>query len=219
MTLTTDKIDDRDGDAPRRLDGPASSAAPVSASTYRRILRRETHSSRSGAAVVFLIVLLLVAAYVGTEAVYAALNRKPLLFSPTDVLSTLVSAVSTEGGLVLAVGIATGVLGIILLIIAFTAGRRGRHTVDDSRVAVVVDDQVIAASLAHRARLAGSLAPGQVNAWVARSHARITVTPASGAAVDEESLLAASRAELDGVAYRPAVIPTTRVTPSGRLGA
>jgi fatty acid desaturase len=200
------------------LDRPKVDTPPQK-SAYRRILRRETHSSRSGTAIAILIVLLLVAAYVGLEAVYSALGLHPLLFSPTDVLAALLTAATTQGGLVIAAGIASGVLGVVLIIVALTPGRRGRHTIDDARVAVVVDDQVIAASLARRARLAGGLAPGQVNAWVARNSTRITLTRATGTTADEEAVLTAARDDLTTIGYRPAVEPHVRVSDSGRLGA
>lgn len=203
---------------PSGPDAPVVAAVPE-ASAYRRILRRETHSSRSGAAVIVLIALVIVSAWVGIESVYAGLGLKALLFSPLDSLATLVTASTHQGGLVIAVGIVTGIVGVILVIIGLTPGRRGRHTIDDPRVAVVVDDQVVAASLARRARLAGSLAPGQVNAWVSRTSARITITPASGARADDESVLAAAREELDEGRYKPAITPHVRVSDAGRLGA
>jgi hypothetical protein len=203
--------------APIQLVGTETPAVP--ASLYRRILRRETHSSRSGAAIAVLIVLVLVAAYVGLEAVYAALGMRALLFSPIDVLATLLSAASSQGGLVIAAGIVAAIAGIILIIVGVTPGRRGRHTIDDSRVAVVVDDQVIAAALSRSARTAAGLAPGQVTTWVARRSARITVTPASGVRADEEAVLAAAKAELAATAYQPPVTPEVKTTSTGRLGA
>lgn len=201
-----------------RTDAPV--IAQVSETrAYRRILRRETHSSRSGAAVVVLIALIVLSAWVGIESVYAGLGLRALLFSPVDVLATLLRAVADLGGLVIAVGIVTGVVGLILIAVGLTPGRRGRHTIDDERVAVVVDDQVIAASLARQARLAGSLAPGQVNAWVSRRAARITITPASGATADEERVLKAASADLAAGSYTPSITPQVRVSDSGRLGA
>jgi hypothetical protein len=198
---------------------PDAATAPVPASAYRRILRRETHSSRSGATIVVLSLLAIVAAYVGVEAVYAGLGLKPLLFSPTDVLAALATASTTQAGIVIGAGVVSALLGIVLIVIALAPGRRGRHTIDDPRVAVVVDDQVIAASLARRARLAGGLASGQVSAWVSRRSAQVTVTPASGASTDESAVLEAARDDLDTIGYRPAVTPQVRVSTSGRLGA
>jgi hypothetical protein len=186
---------------------------------YRRILRRETHSSRSGAAVVVLIALAVVAAYVGLESVYAALGLHALLFSPLDVLATAISAATSVGGLVIAAGIVTAIVGVVLIVIGLTAGRRGRHAIADPRVAVVVDDQVIAAALSRAARTSAGLAPGQVTTWVSRRSARLTVTPASGVRADDEAVLAAARDEVTATAYLPPIEPEVRITQTGRLGA
>lgn len=198
-------------------DAPAQASVPTS--LYRRILRRETHSSRSGAAIVVLVALIILAAYVGLEAVYAALGLHALLFSPLDALDSALTAATVQGGLLIAVGIVTAIVGLVLIIVGLTPGRRGRHTIDDSRVAVVVDDQVIAAALSRSARTAAGLAPGQVSTWVSRRSARLTITPASGVRADEEAVLAAARSEVSAGAYRPEVTPEVRITPTGRLGA
>jgi hypothetical protein len=188
---------------------------------YRRVLRRELHSSRSGSAVAVLVLLTLVVGYVGVEAVYAALGRPALLFSPVDVLATLTSSVDGGGtsGIVLGAGVAAAIVGLVLIGLAVTAGRRGRHTIDDERVAVVVDDRVIASSLARTARTSGRLSEHQVSAWVSRRRAQVDLTPASGLAVDEQSVETAARAELDAVAYRPALTARVRTTDTGRVGA
>jgi len=193
---------------------------PIDPAVYRRILRREQHSSRSGSAIVVLVVLTLAVGYVGVEAVYAALGRPALFFSPVDVLSTLSAAVDGGAtGLVLAAGIAAALVGLLLLGLAVTAGRRGRHTVDDDRVAVVVDDRVIASSLARVARVSGRLSDQQVSAWVSRRQAQIDLTPTSGLTVDEQAVESAARAELEATAYRPALTARVRTTATGRLGA
>lgn len=188
---------------------------------YRRVLRRELHSSRSGSTIVVLVLLTLVVGYVGVEAVYAALGRRALLFSPVDVLATLTSSVDGGGtsGLVLGAGVVAALVGLVLVALAVTAGRRGRHTIDDDRVAVVVDDRVIASSLARTARTSGRLSEQQVSAWVSRRRAQIDLTPSSGLAVDDGAVDAAARAELESVAYRPALSARVRTTDQGRLGA
>lgn len=188
---------------------------------YRRVLRREQHSSRSGSAIVVLVLLTLVVGYVGVEAVYAALGRRALLFSPIDVVATLTSSVDGGGtsGLVLGAGVVAAILGLVLIGLAVTPGRRGRHTVDDDRVALVVDDRVIASSLARAARVSGRLSDQQVSAWVSRRRAQIDLTPASGVAVDEQSVEAATRSELESVAYRPELTARVRTTDTGRVGA
>lgn len=195
-------------------------SAPVDAGLYRRILRREQHSSRSGSTIVVLVLLTLVVAYVGVEAVYAALGRPALVFSPVDVVSTLSSAVDGGStGIVIGAGVVAALVGLVLIVLALTAGRRGRHTIDDDRVAAVVDDGVIASSLARTARVSGRLSDQQVKAWVSRRQAQIDLTPTSGVAVDDGSVHSATRDELDSIAYRPAISARVRVTNNGRLGA
>lgn len=203
---------------------PTTATAPSTAGAtetraYRRILRRETHSSRSAATIVVLIALLVVSAWVGIESVYAGLGMRALLFSPVDVLRTLVTAASSQAAIVIAAGIVCAIVGVILVIVGITAGRRGRHTVDDPRVAVVIDDQVIAAALARRSRVAAALAPGQVNAWVSKRSARITVTPATGTKADDRAVLEAAREHLLETSYTPPITADVRVADAGRIGA
>ncbi|WP_054145069.1 hypothetical protein [Frigoribacterium sp. RIT-PI-h] len=188
---------------------------------YRRVLRRELHSSRSGSTIVVLVLLTLVVGYVGVEAVYAALGRPALLFSPVDVLAPLTSSVDGGGpsGLGLGAGVVAALVGLVLVALAVTAGRRGRHTIDDARVAVVVDDRVIASSLARTARTSGRLSEQQVSAWVSRRRAQIDLTPSPGLPVDAAAVAAAARAELEPVAHRPALSARVRPTDQGRLGA
>lgn len=188
---------------------------------YRRVLRREQHSSRSGSTIVVLVLLTLVVGYLGVEAVYAALGRPALLFSPVDALATLTSSVDGGGtsGLVLGAGVVAAVVGLVLLGLAVTPGRRGRHTIDDDRVAVVVDDRVIASSIARAARVSGRLSEQQVSAWVSRRRAQVDLTPASGLAVDEQAVESATRTELESTAYRPALTVRVRTSDHGRLGA
>lgn len=186
---------------------------------YARIVRRESNSSRSGSAIVVLLLLSVVVAWVGIESVYAALGRPALLFSPVDVLPTLSTALSDAPGVVIAAGAVSVLVGIVLLVLGLTAGRRGRHAIDDDRVAAVVDDRVIASSLARTARVAGRLSSGQVDAWVSRRKAQVRLTPTSGVALDEQPVLAAVRDELAATPYRPSLTAATSVATDGRLGS
>ena len=199
-------------------EGRPGPGADVTA-PYRRLVRRESRASRSTSAVVVLVVAALAAAWLGTEAVLAALGRPALLASPVDVLGTLTTALARAPGLVVAAGVASAVVGVVLVLLGLTAGHRGRHEVADERVAAVVDDTVLAASLARVARTAGRLGAGQVTVWVSRREARVELTPASGVTVDEQGVLAAVRSELDSRPVQPALRVTSRVADHGRLDA
>jgi len=199
-------------------EGRPGPGADVTA-PYRRLVRRESRASRSTSAVVVLVVAALAAAWLGTEAVLAALGRPALLASPVDVLGTLTTALGEAPGLVVAAGVASAVVGVVLVLLGLTAGHRGRHEVADERVAAVVDDTVLAASLARVARTAGRLGAGQVTVWVSRREARVELTPASGVTVDEQGVLAAVRSELESRPVQPALRVTSRVADHGRLDA
>ncbi|MFT2690263.1 hypothetical protein [Clavibacter zhangzhiyongii] len=71
-------------------------------STYRRLVRRETHSSRAGIAITIAVLLILVLAWLGTEAVLAALGVAPLLLAPADLASSALQAASAPAGALVA---------------------------------------------------------------------------------------------------------------------
>jgi len=62
------------------------------ASLYKRIVRRETHSSRAGIAITLAVLLIVALAWIGTEAVLAAVGTAPLLLAPTDLVGSTLDA-------------------------------------------------------------------------------------------------------------------------------
>ena len=186
---------------------------------YRRLLRRETHASRSVPTVVVALLLLVVVAWAGTESALAALGRPALLASLVDLPATLAATAADAPALVLAVGAATALVGLVLLVLALAPGRRGRHAIDDERVAAVVDDEVVAAAAARRARTAGRLGASQVRAWVSRRRVGLDLVRSSGVALDDEAVLAAVRDDLASIAWQPPLEVTARVERRGRIGA
>jgi hypothetical protein len=82
-----------------------------------------------------------------------------------------------------------------------------------------VDDEVIASSLARRARLAANVTPDQVMVVVSQRQVLVNVRPTSGVPVNPERVLEAVRDELDRMLLEPAPIPRVNVAPSGVIGA
>ena len=85
--------------------------------------------------------------------------------------------------------------------------------------AVVVDDEVIASSLARRARLAANVTPEQVMVVVSRRQVMVNVRPTSGVPVNQDAVLAAVRSEVDAMALDPAPEVRVNVATSGVIGA
>ena len=194
------------------------SPAPSAPDTrYSRYLRRETHKSRSAAQIVVLVLIALVLAYVGTEAVLAILGAAPLLAAPSALLGAIVGVASLANPALIGVAVGTGVLALVLLVLALAPGARARHTVDDDRLAVVVDDGVIASSLARAARTAAHSRREDTRASLGRRTALVEVTPASGIAVDRDAVQSAVDEELARIGAKPAPRSTVRVSTSGRI--
>jgi hypothetical protein len=84
---------------------------------------------------------------------------------------------------------------------------------------VVVDDEVIASSLARRARLAANVAPEQVMVVVSQRRIVVNVRPTSGVPVNQDALLAAVKSELGDMTLDPPPDVQINVADSGVIGA
>ena len=114
----------------------------------RRVLGRETHSSRSGLAITVASLIIVVCLVVATERVLEFLGRAPLLFSLTDAARTSSAPAADLLRVVVPLGIGVALVGLFLLLAAILPARRTRHGLSTDRLAVVIDDEVIASALA-----------------------------------------------------------------------
>lgn len=184
---------------------------------YRRVVRRETHSSRSGIAIVLAVLLILVFAWIGVEAVLAALKQPALLASPKDAAVTILDAASAPVGLLTAAGAVVAVIGIILIIVALAPGRRGRRSASSDRTAALVDDRVIAQSIAGTASYAGDIEPDQVKVAVGKRSVDVDVTRTSGRTADLRSIQEAVDDELSSYDYSPSLRGKVRLSKEGTV--
>lgn len=185
----------------------------------RRLVRRETHSSRATASILTASVLAAVFLWLALETVLALLQESPLLGSPDRLGRWLtgVPATTLPAGLV-AAGAGLAVLGLALLAAATMPGRRSRHAVHSGRSAVVVDGEVIASAVSRRARLTAGLAPGQVITTVGKRAVRVQIRPTSGVSVDRDAISAAVDDELAGYSLGRRIAPTIHIMREGALG-
>ncbi|MBM7026653.1 hypothetical protein [Clavibacter zhangzhiyongii] len=188
-------------------------------STYRRLVRRETHSSRAGIAITIAVLLILVLAWLGTEAVLAALGVAPLLLAPADLASSALQAASAPAGALVAIGAVVALVGLILVVVGIAPGGRGRRGASIGRTAAVVDDRVIARSLALTASHAGDVSPDQVDVSVSKRRALVRLTPSSGYTPDRAAIEEAVRAELAGYDCTPALTAKVTLAKDGKVGA
>ncbi|KQM25975.1 MULTISPECIES: DUF6286 domain-containing protein [Frigoribacterium] len=189
------------------------------ASLYKRIVRRETHSSRAGIAITLAVLLIVALAWIGTEAVLAAVGTAPLLLAPTDLVGSTLDAASAPVGVLTAVAVVVALIGLVLIVVSLAPGRRGRRGAKAERTVAVVDDRVIARSLARTASYAGDVDPSQVSVSVGKRSALIEVTRTSGRQTDVRSIDEAVRDELGAYDFSPALRHKVKLSEKGTVGS
>lgn len=185
-----------------------------------RILRRETHSSRAGAAVIAAVLVIVLCLYALLEAGVRAVGQPPWLIDPTTAAGRIIALPEGIFPLLLgASGAVVAMVGLFFFLHAVLPGRRARHLLRDRRTAVVVDDEVLASALARRARTAANVTQEQVMVVVSRQLVVVNVRPTSGSRVSEEAVLTAVRAELEEMSPVPMPSVRVNVASSGVIGA
>lgn len=184
-----------------------------------RLVRREMHSSRAVPSVVTAVVLVLVCLVLLFEAVLQAVGDRPFLVD-LDAAAAWVGAVpaGVPASLLGACSFLLLVLGLLLLLLALLPGRRARYTIPNGRAAVVVDAEVVASSLARRARAAAGVAPEQVLVTVGRSSVTVQIRPTSGMPVDADAVRAAVADDLRRSGVEPAPRISVVVADTGVIG-
>ena len=186
----------------------------------RTILRRETRSSRGVAAGVAAIFVIAVCVYGLLESALRAIGQPPWLIDPQTAAERLVDLPAGISPLLLgATGAVLAMFGLVFLLNAVLPGRRARHLLEDRRVGVVVDDEVIASSLARRARAAANVTQEQVMVVVSQRLVVVNVRPTSGVPVREEAVQSAVEDELRAMAPSPMPDIRVNVAVSGVVGA
>lgn len=163
----------------------------------RRVVRRETHSPRTVAMFVAVILLILALAYIGLEIVLSLLAQPALLLGPAAAAGWLVGLPSAQpAGLVIAGSVVLVIVGLVFIWLAITPGRLSRHTIDAGDRAVVVDNGVIASALAQHLAEETGLARDDVTVGVGHRSIDVTVRPGAGIPVDKAAVQSAAEAEL-----------------------
>lgn len=186
----------------------------------RRILDRETRSSRAAVSGIAAVLVIILCGYGLLEAAVRAIGQPPWLIDPQTAAERIIVLPQGMPPLLLGViGAVTAMAGLFFLLNAVLPGRRARHLLPDRRAGVVVDDEVIASALARRARLAANVTQEQVMVIVAQRQVTVNVRPTSGVPVSENAVLAAVLDELREMAPEPMPEVRVNVAASGVIGA
>lgn len=189
-------------------------------SIYQRIRRRETHSPRSVAAIALAVVLILMFAWLAVEVILGMVDRPPLVVAPGAMATALVEVTSLRTAVLIGAGLVLALLGVFLVALALTPGRRARHLIGSTHTVTVVDDEVIASALARRAASAADISPDQAHVTVSHRRADVRLTPTSGFPIDRTVVLDVVTDELDSYELEPVMrTPRLSVTAQGTVGA
>jgi hypothetical protein len=184
-----------------------------------RALRRELHASRAVPSVITGALVAAACVLLFLEAVLKAVGDRPFLL---DLEQAAVWLGALPGSVPPSILVPAWLLvfgiGLVLFLAAVLPGRRARYAMPDARTAVVVDAEIVASSLARRARLTAGVGPEQVLVTVGRRLVEVSVRPTSGIPVNADEVRAAVDEELRGTVAEP--FPTVRVAiaPSGVIG-
>lgn len=169
---------------------------------YRRLLRRETHSPRSGpASVVAAVLALLLIAAIGLSIWWAVDRqfRSNLSAWWAGIGSTVDPRVALIIGAIVAV-----IIGLLLLLAAVLPGGLARHARATDRFVVVIDDGVLADAAADAVAYQNDLDRSQVRTTIGRRALDVRVTPTSGLSIDEQRVASAASAAVTGAGFSAA---------------
>ncbi len=157
---------------------------------YRRALRRGVHASRTPAAAVVAALFSVLLLGVVVAAIWWLVDpdfRDRLTATTESALASLQpgTAAMLLGGLLVLVA-------VVLLVLAVSPGRRARRARTGDRLALLVDDGVVADAIADAVARRLGIARRHIAVTLARRGATIRVTPISGTAVDQGAVASAS---------------------------
>lgn len=185
---------------------------------YRRVLRRETRGARSGSVVVAMLLVLLLAAAAVFAAALVLLDQNVLGVNPRAVVDIAAAAPSgLVPAVVVGVGAVVALIGLVFLLHGVLPDRRPRHTMSSTRLAVVVDDEVLASAAARAARSVTRLGADAAVGTVGRRTVDVVLRPAAGVDVPAVAATDAVAAEIAAVDPSPSLTPHIRVQPTGRV--
>lgn len=180
----------------------------------KRVVRRETHSPRTVATVIVLVLVAAGAVYAGIEIVLHLLGSAPLLVAPGAALTWLTRLPDAQPEAALIAGSAViGVIGVVLVWLALSPGRRPKHRLGVSTHAVVVDNGVIASAVAERVRRELDLSKDGVIVGISHRGADVTVRPEPGQEVEKSLVRSIAETELAGYESSPGLKVRARVQP------
>lgn len=180
----------------------------MSERALERVVRRESHASRSIAAAITLLVLVVTLAWVGTETVLRALELPPLI-APPGAMATWISELpgAAPAAPLVAGGGAVALLGVACVILAITPGRLAKQRLSAEGPAILVDHGALAAAIAQGVSSDLSFDRREVTVGVGHRVVDVTIRPSFGVDVDRAAVEESAAREISqfGLVREPRV--------------
>ncbi|WP_422935206.1 hypothetical protein [Sinomonas sp. P47F7] len=199
---------------------PPTAQRPVPPHGLGAAVRRETSSGRVFASAVVAVIVTLLCLYALLESTLQAIGQPAWITDPETAARFIAGLPkSANPGVLGLLGVVIALAGLVFVLLGLRPGRPGRRALPGQRIAVVVDDEVLASALARRARAAATVRPEQVTVFVSQGEALVNVRPTSGVPVSAEAVLAAVEDELRRLRPEPYPVIRVRVAGTGVVGA
>jgi membrane protein YdbS with pleckstrin-like domain len=178
----------------------------MSTPAFRRIVRRETHSPRTVAMIIATVILILALVYIGTEIVLHLLAQPALWLGPAAAFAWIIGLPTAQPTwAVVAGGIVLAVIGLVFVFLALAPGRLPKHQMAWADRAIVVDNGVIASSLAQHLSDETGVAREDISVGVSHRRVDVTVTPGLGVPLDAERVREIVETEMATYQLTPSV--------------
>lgn len=189
----------------------------MASSVLNRVIRRETHSSRTAPTVIVLVVVIFAALFLGIELVLFLLDRGALLASPGTMLSWLMDVPKLEPrNVVIAVSLVVGIVGLLLVWAAISPGRLTKHQLAEGSHSVIIDNGVIASAIAERVSRELNVPKKDVIVGVGHHHADVTVRARPEYDIDPAQIKDAAQKELAEFGMSPTISIRAKVRAPSR---
>lgn len=207
---------------PKRDPADATNPPIRVGSHIRYLARRETHSSRAVISVFVALIVIIALVYLIVESVLSMLGHAPLLMRPSKMVDHVVAMGASYERFIpyslIIAGVIIALVGLFLLFKAFLPGTLRRHVIKSERMAIVVDDGVIAAGVSRSLRHHLQLESGQVTTSVRRREIEPNITPTSGRPVDAGEIKRHTEVLIDHWKLQPSLKVKPSINDSGVVG-
>ncbi|WP_053351662.1 DUF6286 domain-containing protein [Leucobacter musarum] len=171
----------------------------MSTSSLSRVVRRETHSPRTVAMIIAVVILILALTYAALEIILSLAGQPALLVGPAAAFGWVVGLpTEVPAGVTITAGIVIALLGLVCIVLALAPGRLSKHEMQwGERRAVVADNGVIAAAIAQRVSDELFVARGRVRVGVGHRVIDVSVTPEAGIEMEKDRVRVVVDSEIE----------------------